>query len=349
MKSIVAIAAGLLVAGAALAQTPPPYYAGKTLTIISGYAAGGGYTAYARVIGKYLGRHIPGAPSVIVREMPGGASIVAVNYIYNVAKPDGLTLGAVNMFNMYSNYMAKTEAVRYELRDMEFIGNARSGNAIFLMRSDRYPTLDAIRAAMKAGTAPIHLGHAGRGDGHHILGVAMEKGLGVNFHHVFGYRGGGGIDLALERGELDGRAANLNSYLISKPDWINNGFVSILAQEGMLKDGQMTRDTRIANVPTIHELFPNNKTVEQLMDYVSVSDILSGIYIAPPRTPPELLAILRTGFLETLSDPDLLAEAQRYSLDITPMSAGEVLRIVEHALNVSPDVVKLATDLTRSQ
>jgi tripartite-type tricarboxylate transporter receptor subunit TctC len=349
MKSILAIAAGLLVAGTASAQAASPYYAGKTLTIISGYAAGGGYTAYARVIGKYLGRHIPGAPTVVIREMPGGASIVAVNYIYNISKPDGLTLGAVNMFNMYSNYMAKTEAVRYELRDMEFIGNARSGNAIFLMRSDRYPTLDAIRAAAKAGAAPIHLGHAGRGDGHHILGVAMEKGLGANFHHVFGYRGGGGIDLALERGELDGRAANLNSYLISKPDWINNGFVSVLAQEGALKDGKMTRDPRIAKVPTIHELFPNNKTVEQLMDYVSVSDILSGIYIAPPRTSPELLEILRTAFLETLSDPDLLAEARKYNLDITPMGAAEVLRIVEHALNVSPDVVKLVTDLTRSQ
>jgi len=345
MKTPLGIALGLfMAAGAVSAEAAEPYYAGKTVTIIVGYATGGGYSAYARAVAKYLGRHIPGNPTVIVRYMPGGGSIIAANYIYNVSPPDGLTIGAVNMFNMYSNTMAKTEGVRFDLANMDFVGNLRSGNAILMMRSDSYPTLDAIRKAKE----PIHLGHAVKGDGHHMFGVAMEIGLGANLRHIFGYGGGGEIDLALERKELDGRAANLNSYLISKPDWIKGGFVKILSQEGVPgQDGKMIRDSRIPDVPTIQELFPDNKTVRQLMNFVSVSDLLSGIYIAPPKTPDDLLAILRTAFLATLNDPDFLAEAERYSLEITPMGPQEVEAIVKRALNISPEVVKMVADLTR--
>jgi tripartite-type tricarboxylate transporter receptor subunit TctC len=330
-----------LAAGISGADAANSYYAGKTLTIITGYGAGGGYSAYSQVIAKYLGRHIPGNPAVIAQNMPGGGSIIAVNYIYNVSKPDGLTIGSVNMFNMYSDYMLKSEGVHYDLSRMKFVGNIRSGNAVFLMRSGTYPTLDAIRKATK----PIHLGSATKGDGHYLFEWAMDKGLGVRFQHVVGYGDGGGeIDLALERGELDGRVANLNSYLISKPDWIKNGFVKLLAQEGIEKNGTVARDSRIADVPTMNELFPNNRTVEQLTEFGSVGDLLAGIYIAPPATPPDLLAILRTAFLETLDDPDFRADAAKFNLEITPMGSKQVEDIVDRALGMSPRVL----DVVRS-
>src|SRR4051812_3114489 len=135
MQKVSTFAFGLLVAASAFsAKAAEPYYAGKTITIIVGYGAGGGYSSYAHILSRYLVRHIPGNPTVIVRQMPGGGSLIAANYIYNVSKPDGLTMGMVNMFNMYGNYMAKTEAVRYDLPHINFIGNLRSGNPIFMMR-----------------------------------------------------------------------------------------------------------------------------------------------------------------------------------------------------------------------
>jgi tripartite-type tricarboxylate transporter receptor subunit TctC len=345
MSKIPALALGLLMAAPAWsAQAADPYYAGKTITIIVGYGAGGGYSAYARVISKYLVRHIPGSPTVIVRQMPGGGSLIAANYIYNVSRPDGLTMGMVNMFNMFGNYMAKTEAVRYDLTNINFIGNLRSGNPVLMMRSDTYPSL----AAMKAATKPIHLGYAVKGDGHHVFGTAMGVGLGVNIHHSFGYAGGGEIDLALERKETDGRVANLNSQLIAKPDWIRSGFVQVLSQQGAIdRNGNTVRDPRIGGVPTIRELFPGNTSVQHLVDFSSIGDVLSGTYVAPPKTPDELLAILRSGFMATLHDPDFLAEAEKFSLDITPMGAAEIESIVDRALKVSPEVVKLVADLTR--
>jgi tripartite-type tricarboxylate transporter receptor subunit TctC len=345
MKKVFSLTLGLFIAAnASSAKAADPYFAGKTMTVIVGYGAGGGYTAYARVLSKYLVRHIPGNPTVIVRQMPGGGSLIAANYIYNVSKPDGLTIGMVNMFNMYGNYMAKTDAVRYDITNMNFIGNLRSGNPVFMMRSDTYPSLEALKAANR----PIHLGYAVKGDGHHVFGAAMGIGLGINIHHSFGYTGGGEIDLALDRKEIDGRVANLNSHLIAKPDWIKSGFVKVLSQQGVIdRNGNVVRDPRIADVPTIRELFPDNNMVQHLVDFSSIGDLLSGIYVAPPKTPDDLLTILRAGFMATINDPNFLAEAEKFSLDITPMDAAEIQSIVDRALQVSPDVVKLVADLTR--
>ena len=335
---------GLVLAAAISSADAADYYAGKTLALITGYGAGGGYSAYSQIVARYLGRHIPGNPSVIAQSMPGSGSIIAVNYIYNVAKPDGMTIASINMFNMYSDYMLKKSDVHYDLSQMPFVGNLRTGNAVFLMRGDRYPTLDAI----KKSTSPIHLGSATKGDGHYLFGLAMGKGLDVNFQYVIGYSDGGGeIDLALERGELDGRFANLNSYLLSKPDWIKSGFVKVLAQGGLDKHGTLERDPRIPDIPTMGELFPDNQMVQQLTDFGSLGDLLSGVYIAPPKTPPDLLEILRKAFIDTLNDPDFRADAAKFNLEITPMGPKEVEGIVDRALKVSPDVLKIVADLTR--
>jgi tripartite-type tricarboxylate transporter receptor subunit TctC len=321
------------------------YFAGKTLTLITGYGAGGGYSAYSQALAKYLGRHIPGNPSVVTQEMPGAGSLVAANYIYNAARSDGLTIGLVNMFNLYSNYMFKAVGVHYDLTKMTFIGNVRSGNSIFLVRRQSYPDLEAVEKARK----PIHIGFATKGDGQYIFGLAMGTGLGVDLKPITGYGGGGGeIDLALARGEIDGRVANLNSYLISKPEWIKSGFVKILVQEGVFRSGgAFTRDPRIPDVPTIQEVFPKNAKVSDIVDFGSLADLLSGVYIAPPKTSPEELLTLRTSFIATLKDPDFLADARKFDLEITPMNSEEVEAIVHRALSAAPEVVESIRKLTQ--
>src|ERR1700749_933019 len=116
----------VLAAGISSADAADSFYAGKTVTIITGYGAGGGYSAYSQIIAKYLGRHMPGNPAVIAQNMPGGGSVIAVNFVYNAAKADGLTIASVNMFNMYSDYMMKRSDVHYDLAKMPFVGNVRT-------------------------------------------------------------------------------------------------------------------------------------------------------------------------------------------------------------------------------
>jgi tripartite-type tricarboxylate transporter receptor subunit TctC len=322
--------------GFAPAHAAESFYAGKTLTIVVGYPPGGGYAAYAQVLSRHIGKHIPGNPTVVVQHMPGGGSIVAANHLFNRTKPDGLTIGMVNMFNMYSSHVGKGEGVFFDVSKWSYIGNLRSGLPILLMRSDSFPTFEAIKSAKR----PVRLGHARKGDGHHLFALAVEEGLGVKFNHIFGYGGGGEIDLGLERGELDGRAANLNSYLVSKPDWIKSGFVNVLVQGGIAgKEGNIVRDPRIPQVPTIRERFPKDR-VDQLMDFNSVGELLAGVYVAPPRTPDDRLKLLRDGFLKTLNDAFFQAQAEKLNLEITPMSSKEVEEIVKRALKVSPEILE---------
>jgi tripartite-type tricarboxylate transporter receptor subunit TctC len=314
------------------------YYAGKTITVIVGYPPAGGYSSYATPIAKYLGKHIPGNPTVIVQHMPGAASIVAANHIFNVAKPDGLTLGSINMFNLYATAMAKGSDVRYDLKTMDYIGNARSGNSVLMARGDIYTSLDQ----MKAAKDPIVLGISQKGDGHHLFGLSMEEAIKHPFKFIAGYGGGGEIDLALERKEIEVRVGNLNSYLISKPDWIKSGFVRLLAQSGAPdKSGKIVRDPRIADVPTVHELAPGNKLIEQIESFASIGDLLALVYVAPPKTSPEHLKILREGFMATLADPDFLQEAKGFNLEITPMDAAQVEQVVRRALDISPEVLDM--------
>jgi len=328
------LAIGLGLSGPAKAVDS--YYAGKTLTVVVGYPPAGGYASYATIIARHLGQHIPGNPTVIVKHMPGAASIVAANHLFNVARPDGLTIGSVNMGNLYSTALARGDNVQYDLAKLDYIGNARSGNSVLFGRADTYPTLDSIRAAKK----PVVLGISQRGDGHHLFGVNMQEGLGVPFSFIAGYGGGGEIDLALERKEIEVRVANLNSYLISRPDWIKSGFVRPLVQSGTPDStGKIQRDPRIKDVPTVPELFPGNQRIQQIEDFSSVGDLLGLVYVATPGTPKDLLKILQDGFMATLTDPTFLEEAKGFSLEITPMSAQEVEAVVKRALQVSPEIL----------
>lgn len=344
MKKTMGLAlAALLAFGVTAARAADQFYAGKAVNLVVGYAPGGGYAAYAQVIAKHLGKHIPGEPTIVVQHMPGAGSIVAANHLFNVAKPDGLTIGSVNMFNLYSNYMAKEGDIHFDLTSWSYVGNARSGNAVFLGVGDTIPSLDA----MKRATKPITVGAAVPGDGHHMFSLAVAEGLGLNLRNTFGYSGGGEIDLALERKEIDARVANLNSYLISKPDWIKSGFVKILIQNGMTQGGEMVRDPRIGDVPTLRELAPNNVKVRQLMNFASVSELLALVYLAPPKTPPAQLAILRDGFQKMLADADFLAEAEKFKLEITPMDARDVEQIVKRSLEVDPEVLELIKQIKK--
>jgi len=338
MQMILALLVGLTVLASSLtAAEERPFYEGKTLTIIVGYPPGGGYGPYAVLISRYLGKHIQGNPNVVVQYMPGGGSLVAANHLFNRASPDGLTIGAVNMGQMFASQVAKSDVVQYDITQWKFIGNASITNDILIMRSDSpYASLEALKKAKE----PARIGYLAQGDGHHMFGTVIEEALGTRFKSVIGYLGGGAADLALERGEIDGRTGNIITYLIQRSDWIKSGLVKILVQGGVVEEnGKTIRDPRISNVPLVLEL-SSSPRVKKLHDFTALGNLIGKVYVAPPKTADDRVAILRKAFLDTLKDPALLSEAEKLKIEITPMGAKEVAAVLKDALAVDPETVE---------
>jgi tripartite-type tricarboxylate transporter receptor subunit TctC len=201
----------LLVAAIGLAAAPPlalaQSFAGKTVTIIVGYKPGGGYDATARLLARHLPKHIPGAPTVIVQNMPGGGGIIAANHIYNNAKPDGLTLATFNR-NLPIAQLTRVQGVKFDMTKFAWIGSAANEVTILAIRADLpYRNLDELRKARQ----PVIIGATGPGANTYDFPLLLKELLGINLKIVSGYLSSADIMLAVERKEVDGRAGSYSS------------------------------------------------------------------------------------------------------------------------------------------
>ncbi|HXT54021.1 MAG TPA: tripartite tricarboxylate transporter substrate-binding protein [Candidatus Eisenbacteria bacterium] len=319
--------------------TPPawaqaPFYEGKTITVIAGVSAGSAYDLYARLMAQFMGKHIAGNPSFVVQNMTGAGSIIGANYVYNVSKPDGLTIGAIQP-SIYFNQLMKQKEVRYDWAKFGWIGSSDKSDYLLYMRADLpYKTLADVRKAKE----PPKCGSTGAGTSGSYMPKLLEETLGTKFAIVAGYQGGGEIDLAVERGELHCRAFTVQAYHSREPyfTWRKNGFARILMQTGQ------TRDARLADVPTLGELMDQFKTPDRerrLVPLVMAATDFGRPIVAPPGTPAERLKILREAFLKTMKDPELLAEAKRKNFDITPSTGEELESLAKLVMNQPQEIV----------
>jgi tripartite-type tricarboxylate transporter receptor subunit TctC len=319
--------------------TPPawaqaPFYEGKTITVIAGVSAGSAYDLYARLMAQFMGKHIAGNPTFVVQNMTGAGSIIGANYVYNVSKPDGLTIGAIQP-SIYFNQLMKQKEVRYDWAKFGWIGSSDKSDYLLYMRADLpYKTLADVRKAKE----PPKCGSTGAGTSGSYMPKLLEETLGTKFAIVAGYQGGGEIDLAVERGELHCRAFTVQAYHSREPyfTWRKNGFARILMQTGQ------TRDARLADVPTLGELMDQFKTPDRerrLVPLVMAATDFGRPIVAPPGTPAERLKILREAFLKTMKDPELLAEAKRKNFDITPSTGEELESLAKLVMNQPQEIV----------
>jgi tripartite-type tricarboxylate transporter receptor subunit TctC len=319
--------------------TPPawaqaPFYEGKTITVIAGVSAGSAYDLYARLMAQFMGKHIAGNPSFVVQNMTGAGSIIGANYVYNVSKPDGLTIGAIQP-SIYFNQLMKQKEVRYDWAKFGWIGSSDKSDYLLYMRADLpYKTLADVRKAKE----PPKCGSTGAGTSGSYMPKLLEETLGTKFAIVAGYQGGGEIDLAVERGELHCRAFTIQAYHSREPyfTWRKNGFARILMQTGQ------TRDARLADVPTLGELMDQFKTPDRerrLVPLVMAATDFGRPIVAPPGTPAERLKILREAFLKTMKDTELLAEAKRKNFDITPSTGEELESLAKLVMNQPQEIV----------
>jgi tripartite-type tricarboxylate transporter receptor subunit TctC len=310
------------------------FYQGKTITVVAAASAGSAYDLYARLMAQFMGKHIPGNPNFIVQNMAGAGSIIGANYIYTVAKPDGLTIGAIQP-SIYFNQLSKQPEVKYDWSKFSWLGSSDKSDHLLYMRADLpYKSLADVRRAKE----PPKCGSTGAGTSGSYLPKLLEETLGTKFTIIAGYKGGAEIDLATERGELHCRALTIQAYHSREPyhTWRKTGFARILIQTGK------TRDPRIADAPTIYELMNEYKTPEserRLLPLVFAASDFGRPIVAPPGVPPERIKILREAFLKTMNDPELLAEAKRKNLDITPSTGEELEALAKQVMAQTPEIV----------
>ena len=316
-------------------QAQSNFYQGKTVTIISGTTAGSTYDTYARLIAQYLGKHVPGSPSFIVQNMPGGGSIIAANYLYGVAKPDGLTIASINPA-LYFNQLAKRKEVQFDWAKFNWIASPDWSDHVVYMRSDTpYKTIHDVRAA----SMPPKCTAAATGTTGHYLPKLLEETLGTKFQIILGYPGGPEMDLAVERNEAQCRAFTTTAWFGGElyKTWRKDRFAHLLIQTGR------KRDERLPDLPTLYELMDQYKTSEldrRLASVVLASNIFGRPYVTPPGIHPEPLKILREGFAKTLNDREFLAEAKRRNLEIKPTAGEELEKLAKEIVVQPPEVIE---------
>jgi tripartite-type tricarboxylate transporter receptor subunit TctC len=311
------------------------FYKGKTIRIYIGSTAGGFYDRWGRLFARYMGKYIPGNPEIIAQNMPGAGSVISANHVFNVAKPDGLSL-VMPLNSVYVDQLAGRKEVQFDLRKFHWIGSPAVESVIFYMRADTpYKTIaDVIKAK-----EPPKCGGTGTASSDYILSKILEEMVGAKFNSVLGYAGGSEIDIAVEKNEVVCRAHSTSAHFGREPfdTWHKKGFDRHLVQTSR------KRDSRAADVPTTHEIFDqykvsaNNRRVANIV--LAAGDFGRPVMVTP-GTPADRIKVLRDAFLKTLSDPEAVAEAKKARMDIDPTPGEELESLVKEIFDAPPEVAE---------
>jgi tripartite-type tricarboxylate transporter receptor subunit TctC len=321
-----------VLASAQAAAGAEPFYKGKTLRIVAGFPAGGGYDVYARLLARFMEKHIPGNPTIIVQNMPGAGSMIAANYAYEVAKPDGLTIGMVAR-ELYLAQIAGTPELKVDFRKLIPVISMTDENPTIYMRTDTpYTSIRAIQEAVQQGKPPPRMGATGVGSTGYVLPRVVEELVGTKlFNIITGYPGGPEVDLALVKKEIHGAGRTYVSLLERSRHMLEKGEITIIVQGGT---GDRRRAPYLPNVPTYWELA---KTEEDraLVASLLVSYNAARPFFLSPGVPSDRVRILREAAAKTVKDSEFLAEAERTKRPINPLSGEEMEAMYKEALQLS--------------
>jgi tripartite-type tricarboxylate transporter receptor subunit TctC len=328
------LAAALILFTVNATRAEAPYYQGKTVTITVGYQAGDGYDIWARLLAQHMGKYIAGSPNVIAQNMPGAGSMIAANYIYRVAKPDGLTLGSIGP-SLYLDQLLGKKEVHFDWAKFAWVGSTENTPWLLYMKTDTpYKTIEDVRKAAQAPKCSA----TGTGTSGYFIPKLLEEAVGAKFNVVMGYQGGAEQDLALERGEVVCRSLSIPTFFAREPftTWRKQNLVRILMQTGR------KRDARMPEVSTIHELMNEYKTPAQiraLVTAVLASGDLGRPFIGPPGLPSARLKTLRDAFKKTINEPMFLADVKTRKLEANPTFGEELETIAKEAVSQPREII----------
>ncbi|MEA2904621.1 MAG: hypothetical protein QOI12_2008 [Alphaproteobacteria bacterium] len=318
------------VAFAAPAQAED-FYKGKTINLIVGNATGGGYDAYARLLTRYMGKYIPGEPSFVVRNLPGAGGMVMSNQLYSQTPRDGLTIGMMSRANPVEPVLGNTTA-KFKSEEFTWLGTSSSYEDdaySLIIRADA--PFRTIEDAQKPGRPLVLGGLAAGGTDTDIVLIAREV-FKLNTQLVRGYSSAE-LNLAIQRGEVEGRAIGMSSIQTGLSDMLREGNLRFL-----LQFGHEQRWKGLPDVPTAREVAKTSDD-KALLELAELPFLMARPFLAPPGVPEPQASILKTAFMATHKDPDYLRDAAAMKIDISPLSGDEIQKIVARIARTPPAIV----------
>jgi tripartite-type tricarboxylate transporter receptor subunit TctC len=328
------------------AQTVEEFYKSNRITITVGYGPGGGYDVFARLLGRHLGKYLPGNPQVVVQNMPGAGSLTSVNYLYSVAPKDGTTFGIFSRDMPLLGLLGHSPNARFDPRKFTWIGSSSdfADDAYMLIVRNDAPVKSIVELRTPGGQELL-LGGSAEGSTSGDVPRILQSALGLNLKLVLGYRDSAAVFLAMERNEVSGRTIDLSAIQSVKPDWLKPGGGFRL----LVQYGRRTRHPNFADVPTARELALTDSG-RALIEFTETPLLtMARPYAAPPGVPEERAKALQTAFLAAHRDPQFVEEAGRIGLYTNPVSADEIVRSIERMSQASPELLEQVRKLLGRQ
>lgn len=330
MKAITGVMAAVVFFGVSFGSDAyaQDFYKGKQIRLIVSSAAGGGYDSVARLLQRYMPQYIPGNPAMIVMNMPGAGGLIAANNIANIAEKDGTVIALLNRYVTVLPVLGAEQA-KFKSENLQWIGTTASysDNAYLLVIRAALP--HRTIADLRNPDMPINIGVTGTD-----VPAILKEALGFNFKLISGYKGSDDMELAFERGEVDGHTSGYNSVLSRHPDWIEKGFIRT-----MLQFGRVDRLPELKDVPTAREV-ARTPADRALIEFAELPLLIARPIAAPPGTPADRVKILREAFAKTMADPGHKKESDKQKLELSPKTGEEVQAIVASLGKVEPSVVQ---------
>jgi tripartite-type tricarboxylate transporter receptor subunit TctC len=327
---VTALAALLVLPAAAEEQAAPDFYKGKMVTLYIGFSVGGGYDAYGRMVARFIGRHIPGNPTIVVENMVGAGSLRLANWLAQLAPKDGTAFGTISHGTGFDPLLG-FPGTDFEGTDFAWLGSANKDVSVCVSWKT-----SPVKTFVDLTTKELTVGSSGTSDDTAQFPRIMNGILGTKFKVVTGYPGANEINLAMERGEVEGRCGFAWSALVSThSDWIKNKDVNVLVQ------GALEKHKDLPDTPLVTD-FAKTDTQRQILRLIFARETMTWPFLAPPGTNPDRVAILRKAFMDTMTDPDFLAECDKAQLEINALPGDKVEALVKEIYQTPPDIAKQA-------
>jgi tripartite-type tricarboxylate transporter receptor subunit TctC len=302
------------------------FYKGSQIRLISEAGPGSGYTAWARLIGQYLGRHLPGEPGIVVQSMIGAGGLVASNYMYSVAGRDGREIAALSREAPILS-LTGAPGVRYDSLRFNWLGSPTSETNVCFVDKDA-----PVRTVQDLRSKELVLGTDGAGSGMHIYPTALNALLDTRLRIIDGYADTGGVLLAIDRGEIHGACLSATTVIQARGDALRSGRLRVILQGGL------AADPRFPSVPFALDLATNDEQ-RQALRLLYSSEAFGRPYVAPPDIRPERVAALRKAFLDTFADREFLADAARQGFDVRPISGLDMTALIEEMARTPKPII----------
>jgi len=319
----------------ARADAVADFYKGKLIKVVVGFASGGGYDVYARLLARHFGKYIPGNPSLVVQNMPGAGGLRAANFIYTAAPKDGTTIGTFSRDMPLLAVLGTNAGVQFDPRKFTWIGSSSSfvdDAYVLIVRADAPAT--SIAAARRPGGPPLVLAGSAEGAPGNDVPMILRDTIGLNAKVVGGYPDSSTMFLAMERGEVNGRTVDLSTLRTFRSAWLKpDSGMHVLVQFA-----RTTRHPELREIPTARELAPTDEALA-LIDLAELPYSMARPFAAPPEVPEDRAQALRAAFLATHKDPQYLEEAAKLKIDVSPVGAADMLAMIERIAGASPRIV----------